>query len=142
MVHSSALVISIDGECLMCGGFSLNEIVRFESLEFIVDYFGGLSLSPSGNDSGTTFMGSTRSESSLLWAMIEDSTEEFYMASSEEGGSSLPSSRRHGTGAPPGPIATTPWLEDAPATQVMTVGGHKMHIFTTNISIFHSRYRR
>jgi hypothetical protein len=38
------------------------------------------------------------------------------MASSKEGGSGLPSSKRHITGAPPAPIATTPWLEGAQAT--------------------------
>jgi hypothetical protein len=42
------------------------------------------------------------------------------MASSGEGGFDLPSSRRHGMGAPPDPIATTPWLEEAPTTQAMT----------------------
>jgi hypothetical protein len=51
--------------------------------------------------------------------MIEDSIEEFYMTSSGERGSSLPSSRRHGTGAPSAVVATTPWLEDALATQAM-----------------------
>jgi hypothetical protein len=48
--------------------------------------------------------------------MIEDSTGEFYMTSSAEGDSGLPSSRRHDTGAPLAPVATAPWREDAPAT--------------------------
>jgi hypothetical protein len=52
--------------------------------------------------------------------MIEDSTEGFYTASSREGGSGLPSSRRLGTGAPSTPITSTTWLEDALATQAMT----------------------
>jgi hypothetical protein len=52
--------------------------------------------------------------------MIEDSTEEFYTASSEEGGSDLPSSSRHGTGAKPAPVAAAPWMEDVLATQAMT----------------------
>jgi hypothetical protein len=53
--------------------------------------------------------------------MIEDSPEEFYMASSgeEEGGLGLPSSKRHDMGGLPHPVMTTPWLEDAPATQAM-----------------------
>jgi hypothetical protein len=51
--------------------------------------------------------------------MIEDSTDDFYMASSKEGSSDLPTSRRHSTGAPPAPIATTPWPEDTSATQPM-----------------------
>jgi hypothetical protein len=46
MVPSSALTISANGEHLMCGGFSLGETIHFGSLQFIADYFGGLSLPP------------------------------------------------------------------------------------------------
>jgi hypothetical protein len=121
MVHSYALVISTDGEHLTCGGFSLGETIHFGSLEFIVNCFGGLSLSPMRNDSGAAFMGSMHGgPPSPLWPMIEDSTKELYMASSGEGGSSLPSSRRHGTGTLSAPVATTPWLEDVLATQAIT----------------------
>jgi hypothetical protein len=120
MVPSCTLIVSTDGEHLMCGGISVDETVHFVSLEFIVDYFIGLSLSPRRNDSGAAFMSSTCSgPPSPLRAMIEDSTEEFYMTSSGEGDSGLPSSRRHGTGTPPAPMATTPWLEDAQATPAM-----------------------
>jgi hypothetical protein len=126
MVHSSALTVSTNGECLTCSGFSLGETICFGSLEFITDCFGSLNLSPKRNDLGVTFMGSPRSGTPIpLWAMIEDSTEEFFIAPSGEGGSSLPSSRRHNTGAPSSPIATTPWLEDAPATQAMTTAEHR-----------------
>jgi hypothetical protein len=45
MVHSSMLIVATDGERLTCGGFSLGEIVRFGSLKFIADCFGGLTLS-------------------------------------------------------------------------------------------------
>jgi hypothetical protein len=41
------------------------------------------------------------------------------MASSGEGGSDLPSPRRCGTGASPAPVTTTPWMENASATQAM-----------------------
>jgi hypothetical protein len=117
MVHTSALAVSADGEHLTCGGFSLNETVCFGSLEFIADCFDGMSLSTMRNDLGATFMGSIHSGSpSPLRVMIEDSTEEIYMTSSREGGSSLPSSRRHRTGTSSALVATTPWLEDAPAT--------------------------
>jgi hypothetical protein len=118
IVHSTALTISTDGEHLMCGGFTLGKIVCFASLGFIIDCFSGMSLSPKRNDLGTSFMGSTHSgPPSPLWAMIEDSTEEFYKAWRGEEGSDLPYCRRHGTGALPAPVATTPWLEDAPPTQ-------------------------
>jgi hypothetical protein len=48
MVPSSSLVVSADGECLTCSGFSRGETVRFGSLEFITDRYGDLSLSPRG----------------------------------------------------------------------------------------------
>jgi hypothetical protein len=121
MVPSSALTVSVDGEHLMCDDFSLSKTVHLGIFEFIVDYFSGMSLSPRRNDSGTAFMGSTYSgPPSLWWAMIEGSTEEFHTASSGEGGSNLPSPKRHDTGAPPTPITTTLWLENASATQSMT----------------------
>jgi hypothetical protein len=67
-------------------------------------------------------MGSTRSETPSLWrAMIEDSPEEFLTVPSEEGGFGLPSPRRSGTGAPHAPVTTTPWIENAPATQATTM---------------------
>jgi hypothetical protein len=98
MVHSSALAVSIDNAHLSCGGFSQGETICFVSLEFIADCFSGLSLSPRRNDSGAAFM-------------VQDSTKEFCTSSSKEGASGHPSSRRHDTGAPPAPVATTP-LED------------------------------
>jgi hypothetical protein len=48
MVHSSALAVATDGERLMCSGFSLDETVRFESLEFIADYFRARASLPRG----------------------------------------------------------------------------------------------
>jgi hypothetical protein len=119
MVHSSTLGVTTDGECLTCGGFSLAEIIFFGSHEFIADCFISLSLSPRGSDSCAVFMGTTRSGSPSLRAMIEDSTDEFHTTSSEEGSSGLPTSRRHNTGASPAAIATTAWPEDTPTTQTM-----------------------
>jgi hypothetical protein len=123
MVPSSAITVIADNERLTCGGFSLSETVRLRNFEFIADYFGGLSLSPRRGDSDATFMSSTRNGTpSPQRAMIEDFSEKFLMASSREGGFVLPSPRRHGTGAPPAPITTTPWMENAPVTlATMTV---------------------
>jgi hypothetical protein len=62
---------------------TLDEIIHFEDLEFITDYFSGLSLSPRRSNSGTAFMGSTHSGVSFPQrAMTEDSAEEFLTASS------------------------------------------------------------
>jgi hypothetical protein len=120
MVHSSTPIIATDEKRLTCGVFSLGETVRFDSLEFNIDYFGNLSLSPKGSDSGTIFMRMTHSGSPSLQVIIEDSADEFYMTSSGEGSSGHPVSRRCSTGVSPTPIATTPWPQDAPATQTMT----------------------
>jgi hypothetical protein len=91
MVPSSVITVAVDGEHLTCGGFSLGETVHLGSFEFIVDYFGGLRLSPRRGDSGIAFMGSTRGGiPSPWWAMIEDSIEEFLMVSSGEGALASP----------------------------------------------------
>jgi hypothetical protein len=120
IVSLSSFTVSGDGERLMCGGFSLSETIHLGSFDFIADYFGGLSLPHRRNDSGTSFMGSTRSgPPSPRWVMIEDSIEEFHTASSGEGGFGLPSPRRHDMRALPAPLTTTPWLENAPATRAM-----------------------
>jgi hypothetical protein len=113
MVHSSTLTITTDGEHLTCGGFSLGKTVHSGSLEFIVDCFGNLSFSPKGSDSSTVFLGMVHSGSPSLGTILEGSKDEFYMASSREGSSSLPDSWRHNMGTLPAPITTTPWPEDA-----------------------------
>jgi hypothetical protein len=121
MVLSSAITIAADDEHLTCSGFSLGEIIHLGSFEFIIDYFGGLSLFPRRGNSSAAFMGSTRSGTpSSWWAMIVDSAKEFLMVSNGEGGSGLPSPRRGSTGAPPTPVTTTPWMENGLATQAMT----------------------
>jgi hypothetical protein len=61
MVLSFVITVATNGECLTCGAFSLGDIVHLGNFEFIAHYFSGLSLSPRRSDSGTAFMGSTRS---------------------------------------------------------------------------------
>jgi hypothetical protein len=85
MVPSSSITIAADSEHLTCGRFSLGEPVHLGNIEFIADYFGGLSLSPRRSDEGAIFVGSTRiGASTPQQAMIEDSAEEYLTASSEE----------------------------------------------------------
>jgi hypothetical protein len=95
MVPSSSIAIIADDERLACGGFTLGEPVRLGNLDFIVDYFGGLRLSPRRGNEGAIFVGSTRSGASTpQWSTVEDSTEEFLTASSGEGSFGHPSPRR------------------------------------------------
>jgi hypothetical protein len=118
MVSSSALTVTSDGEHLSYNGFSHGETICFGSLEFIVDYFRGMSLSPRRDGSDTAIMGSTRNGPlSPLQVMIGDSTEEFHMASDREGGIDLPSPRRDSTEASPAPATTISWLKDTSTTQ-------------------------
>jgi hypothetical protein len=92
MVPSSVITVAVDGECLSRDGFLLDETIRFGSLEFITDCFGGVNLSPQRDGSDAVAMGSTHcGPLSPLWAMTGDSIEEFYMISNGEGGLGLPS---------------------------------------------------
>jgi hypothetical protein len=121
MVHSSMLIITTDGEHLTCNGFSLGETIRFGGLDFITDCFSSLSLSPKGNNSCVIFIRMARSGSPSLRSILEDSTNEFYTASSREGSSGFPISQRHSLGTPPAPIETTPWPKDAQTPQTMAI---------------------
>jgi hypothetical protein len=96
MVPSSAITITVDCECLTCGGFSLGETICLGNFEFITKYFDDPSLSPRRGYAGVAFMGSTP-----RWAMMEDSAEEFLMASSREGSFAPPLSQKeqHGGSA-------------------------------------------
>jgi hypothetical protein len=60
MVPSSALAVVVCDERLSSDGFSLDETIRFGSLEFITDRFVGLGLSPMGSSSDNIVMGVPR----------------------------------------------------------------------------------
>jgi hypothetical protein len=40
MCPSSALAVSADGECLLCGSFSHGETIHLAGFDFITNYFG------------------------------------------------------------------------------------------------------
>jgi hypothetical protein len=81
------------------------------------------SLSPIGDSSGIAIIGSTRGGTPCpLRALIEDSIEEFHIASDVEGRTDLPFPQRHSTGPstpPPPPLATILWSETTPTTHAL-----------------------
>jgi hypothetical protein len=112
MFPSSSITVATDGERLTCIGFSLGEPVRLGNFEFSANYFSGMSLSPRGSGEGAIFVGSTRSGASTpQQATTEDSTEEYLMTSSGEGGVDHLSPRRCSTGTLLTPTSTTTWKE-------------------------------
>jgi hypothetical protein len=123
MVPSSTLTIATDRECLSYGALSLSETIHFGSLQFIVDRFGGLSLSPMGEGSDAIVIGSACSgPPSPLRAMMGDSVEEVQMASDGEGRIDFPSPRRHDTGDSPALPRTISRPKSTPTTQAtMTI---------------------
>jgi hypothetical protein len=117
MVPSSSITVVANGERLMCGGFTLGEPVCLGNFECITDYFGGLSLSPKRGNDGAIFMGSTHSEASIpQWATIEDSPEEFLVASSRKEDLATFPPKRHSMWALLAPTTTVTWKKNAPAT--------------------------
>jgi hypothetical protein len=119
MVPSSVLTVAADGDHLTCGGFSLGKTICLGSFEFITYYFSGKS---------PLLGGATQALAS--WAQLEvghrpavghDRGLHQGVTHSIKwgGGSGLPSPRRHSTGAPPTPVATSPCMENASATQAM-----------------------
>jgi hypothetical protein len=121
MVLSSALTVTADGERLSCGGFSLGETIHFGSIKFIIDLFGGLSLSPLGDGLDAIVMGSTRGRPpSPLRATMGDSTKEFHTTSDGEGRTYLLSPRRHHTGASPTSATTISRSESTPPARAST----------------------
>jgi hypothetical protein len=57
---------------------------------------------------------------SRLWAMTENSVEEFHTASDGEGRIDLPFPQRHNVWASTAPATTIPWSKTTPTAQAMT----------------------
>jgi hypothetical protein len=91
MVPPSSVTIAVHDECLTCSGFSLGETHRSESLELLIDYLGGLSLSPMEDGSDAIAMGSSRG--GPLRPRWMDSAKGFPTASIGKGRTDLPSPR-------------------------------------------------
>jgi hypothetical protein len=78
MVHSYTLAIAADGEHLSCSGFSLGEAIRFGSLNFFTDCFGGRSLCPIGTVQMPPSWAEPAAGHHPHRVMIGDSTKEFH----------------------------------------------------------------
>jgi hypothetical protein len=121
MAPSSSIIVTVNGEHQMCGGFSLGETIHFGSLEFIFDYLSGLRLSPVGDGSDAVTMGSAHGRPvSPWWTMMGDSAEEFPMAPVGEGMTNLPSPRRHDVEATSASTTTITQPENLPNDQATT----------------------
>jgi hypothetical protein len=112
-VPSSSITVVSDGEYVTCGGFSPSEPISLHNIDFITDYFGGLSLSPRRGNDSAVFMGSTHGGASTPQrATIKDSHEEFLTVSSGEASFGYLSPRPRSTGAPLAPTTTATWKEN------------------------------
>jgi hypothetical protein len=76
MLHSLESIVVVDG--------------NHQSMEFIADRFGCLSLSPNRKDSSDVFVGMVHSRSPSLHTILEESTDEGNIASSRGGSSGFP----------------------------------------------------
>jgi hypothetical protein len=99
--------IATDSSKLTGVKLAWGKTIHFRNLEFITDPFDNLSLSTEGNDSGAIFVGMAHSGSPSLHAILEESTGEDDLASSEAGSSSFPISWGCNVVTPTIPIVTT-----------------------------------
>jgi hypothetical protein len=90
MVYSPKLTFIANGNNSTGIGLAPGETIYFGSLEFTVDHFGRLSLSPNGEDSGAIFVGMVHSGSSSLHTALKELSDEANATSGEGGSSGLP----------------------------------------------------
>jgi hypothetical protein len=109
MVPSSAIIVTVYGECLTCSGFSLGETIRLRNFELIADYFSSLSLSCRGGGprSWAQLVAGHLPHGGLRLRTIPRSSSRC-QAGKEASASLL----LEGMGASLAPVTTTPWMKD------------------------------
>jgi hypothetical protein len=114
MVYSLKLTFVANGNNPVNGGFTPVKPICFGSLEFTIDRFSNLSLSPKGEDSAAIFVGMVHSGSPSLHTILEESSHEGDAASGGEGSFRFLDPRWCNMVTPTVPIATTPPPKNTP----------------------------
>jgi hypothetical protein len=90
MVDSLKPIVITNGNRPTDARFTRGETIHFGSLEFIVERFTSMCLSPEQNDSGVMFVGMVHSGLPSLHTILKESADESKTTSSRGGSSGLP----------------------------------------------------
>jgi hypothetical protein len=127
MVYSPKPFFVANGNNPTSVGLALGKTIYFGNLEFTVDRFGRLSLSPKEDDSSAVFIGMLHSGSPSWHTAFEDSLDEGSTTLGGEGSSGSPSLQGCNMVTPTVPIITTPAPENIPALlTIPTVSGQSV----------------
>jgi hypothetical protein len=111
MVYSLKPTIITEGDNVTGFEFTQGKTICFRIMEFIIDSFNNLSVSPEVNASYDIFVGMVQSGLPSLHVILEESTGEDESTSSEGGSSGFTFSRGCNVVTLTIPITTTPPLE-------------------------------
>jgi hypothetical protein len=127
MVYSPKLTFIANCNNPIGVGLAPGESICFGSLEFTIDRFGRLSLSPKEDDSSAVFIGMLHSGSPSWHTTFEDSSDEGGTTLGGEGSSGSPSLQGCNMATPTVPIITTPAPENTPALlTIPTISGQSV----------------
>jgi hypothetical protein len=113
------LIIATGDIYLFSVELTKDEAIRFKDLEFMVNHFNNLSLSPEGDDSDAVVGSMARSGSPSLHAILKELPSEDDSALSEGESSSFPVTRACSTVTSAIPIATMPPPKETPVFQTI-----------------------
>jgi hypothetical protein len=115
MVYSLKLTFVANGNNPTDVGLAPGKKIYFESLEFIIDRFDRLILSPEGEDSDAVFVGMVHNGWPSLYNTLKEFSDEGNTTSSEVESSGLPVTRGCNVVTPIIPITTILPPENTPA---------------------------